>query len=406
MKKLFLILFLIFLTMPFVLFAAEANIEPINPNLPYVKDATSPIGIIGGFYRFALAISGFLAIAVIVYGAIKYATNAGNAGNLADAKEWIYSALLGILLLAGAYILLYTIGGTQLTVLRLPTLTPTSTPGPTITSTTVYAVVEQKIVDTNFASENDCKTVCTGSGKSCVKNKDNSLWSCVENTALPNIQCSKTLNDCNAKKVQLSQQNPSKYYDCVTVYSNKDAWCSSVGLVSPPAGPGTWSYDSIVTGNITPAMFNANPGNLCPKYSSVDTTQFWLSLVKSISKVESGWNPLSQYTETELGIDPITGKTVVSEGLLQLSYQDAKTYKNSVSDCGRIDWAHDKDRPIIEHTILNPDINLSCGMGIMDYWLKKDSNVVSALGHYWSTIRPGQDQNLRNELRQEIPACY
>lgn len=115
--------------------AAEVVIKPgeINPNIPGVTGG-GPLEIIGGFYKFALGISGFLALAVIIYGAIKYATNAGNAGNLTDAKEWIYSALLGILLLSGAYILLNTIGGTQLTNLQLPTLNKiqvsSSSPGP------------------------------------------------------------------------------------------------------------------------------------------------------------------------------------------------------------------------------------------------------------------------------------
>jgi hypothetical protein len=115
--------------------AAEVIIKPgeINPNIPGMTGG-GPLDIIGGFYRFALGISGFLALTVIVYGAIKYATNAGNAGNLTDAKEWIYSALLGMLLLSGAYILLNTIGGTQLTNLQLPTLNKikvsTSTSGP------------------------------------------------------------------------------------------------------------------------------------------------------------------------------------------------------------------------------------------------------------------------------------
>jgi len=146
--------------------AAEADI--INPIIPGAGNATDPIELIAGLYRFALAISGLLAIAVIVYGAVKYAANPGNAGNQSDAKEWITSALLGILLLAGAYLILYTINP-DLTILRLPTLKPinTQTNGPnTNTAQNIYACLDDdaKILG---CYTSDCGSNC--SPTRCVK---------------------------------------------------------------------------------------------------------------------------------------------------------------------------------------------------------------------------------------------
>ncbi|MDR3582022.1 MAG: hypothetical protein P4L67_01980, partial [Candidatus Pacebacteria bacterium] len=46
---------------------------------------------------------------VIVYGGIRYMTSAGNPSGQGDAKDWIQAAIMGILLLAGAYFILKVI---------------------------------------------------------------------------------------------------------------------------------------------------------------------------------------------------------------------------------------------------------------------------------------------------------
>ena len=74
-----------------------------------------------GFYQFALMIGGVLAFGAIVYGGILYAASAGNPSKQSEGKEWIKSALFGLLLLAGAYLILYTINP-NLVNLGLPTL--------------------------------------------------------------------------------------------------------------------------------------------------------------------------------------------------------------------------------------------------------------------------------------------
>jgi hypothetical protein len=122
MKKYFLFSFLLFLlSAPFFAFAQTI----ISPSIPGMTTAattsTSPGVFVNGFYLFALMIGGVLAFGAVVYGGILYAISAGNSGKQSEGKEWIKSAIYGLLLLAGAYLVLYTINP-NLVSLSLPTL--------------------------------------------------------------------------------------------------------------------------------------------------------------------------------------------------------------------------------------------------------------------------------------------
>lgn len=86
-----------------------------------VNGSSTPGTIINSFYQFALFLSGIIAFGAIVFGGIKYMTSAGNPSAQSEGKEWIYAALLGVALLAGAYLVLNTVNP-QLTSLSLPTL--------------------------------------------------------------------------------------------------------------------------------------------------------------------------------------------------------------------------------------------------------------------------------------------
>ncbi len=105
--------------------AADATSAVINPNLPGTESIATggPLAIIANFYNFALMIGGVLAFGMILYGAVKYMIAAGNPGGQSDAKDQITQALLGLLLLVGAYVVLNTINP-ALTHPTLPTLKP------------------------------------------------------------------------------------------------------------------------------------------------------------------------------------------------------------------------------------------------------------------------------------------
>lgn len=107
------------------LLAVPALAVTISATIPGMTSAattsTSPGAFVSGFYQFALMIGGVLAFGAIVYGGILYAASAGNPSKQSEGKEWIKSALFGLLLLAGAYLILYTINP-NLVNLGLPTL--------------------------------------------------------------------------------------------------------------------------------------------------------------------------------------------------------------------------------------------------------------------------------------------
>jgi len=96
----------------------------ISSNLPGVNaTSTGPGGFVANFYQFALWIAGLLAFAVIIYGGVKYMASGGNPSAQSDAKEWIEAALIGLLLLVGAYFILKVINP-QLLNLNAGSLTP------------------------------------------------------------------------------------------------------------------------------------------------------------------------------------------------------------------------------------------------------------------------------------------
>jgi len=92
-----------------------------NPCADPTAQGCSPGNYINSFYQYALIISGLIAFGAVVFGGVKYMTGGGNPSAQHEAKEWIWSALLGVVLLAGAYLILNTINP-NLVNLALPTL--------------------------------------------------------------------------------------------------------------------------------------------------------------------------------------------------------------------------------------------------------------------------------------------
>jgi hypothetical protein len=87
--------------------ALAVNIDTTLPGLTNNGGAaTNPCSYIFSFYTFALMIGGILAFGAIVYGGVKYTMAAGNPSGQSEGKEWVKGALLGLLLLVGAYLIL------------------------------------------------------------------------------------------------------------------------------------------------------------------------------------------------------------------------------------------------------------------------------------------------------------
>jgi hypothetical protein len=129
----------------------------------------------------------------------------------------------------------------------------------------------------------------------------------------------------------------------------------------------------------------------CPRFSSmnvVDRRQFWAYFFQALSGAEAGLKATSnvRHTEPQVAVvDGVSHRMVRSEGLLQLTYQDAQRY-----GCD-FDWNVDKH--LAEHdpdkTILQPENNLLCGVNILENQLVVQKRPLLTKSSYWSTLRPG-----------------
>lgn len=134
--------------------------------------------------------------------------------------------------------------------------------------------------------------------------------------------------------------------------------------------------------------------DFCPMYDRLghrEQVYFWVELVAAMAKFESGFKPTTRYTESTMGTDPITGKQVVSEGLLQLSYQDERNYRK-VLPAEVCDFDFDRDQQYalndIRRTILDPKTNLTCGIAILNRQLLRYGKISIDKGAYWSVLKP------------------
>jgi hypothetical protein len=131
----------------------------------------------------------------------------------------------------------------------------------------------------------------------------------------------------------------------------------------------------------------------CPGYFNLEPRHrryFWIQLIAAIAKFESGFSPTSRYVEASMGIDSVTHLPVVSEGLLQLSYQDAITYRALIPE-GLCEFDYPQDRLLKpkdpRRSILDPRRNLTCGIAILNHQIARDARIGINRGAYWSVLK-------------------
>ena len=167
-----------------------AHAVTISMNIPgnTPNSTSTPGAFVANFYQFALMIGGVLAFGVIVYGGVRYMASAGNPSGQSDAKEWIEGALLGMLLLVGAYFILNVINP-QLLNLTLPALTPVTATTPGSTNTAPQSSVACGSQDANGNStKGQCPNSSNGSVNHCCYDVNSafgmdvgSTWQCQSN---------------------------------------------------------------------------------------------------------------------------------------------------------------------------------------------------------------------------------
>ncbi len=213
-----------------------------------------------------------------------------------------------------------------------------------------------------------------------------SLWSC----AKTEFESASSHSATNGNGATGTTEDPPTEIPPESTYKPQAlAWESKV------SGSAAWSqaiYDVIQSEE--PQMLGQNVADdvetYCPKYRSLSDDQrlnFWGQLFAAVAKYESGWKPTSRMVETTMGTDPLTGRQVASEGLLQLSYQDERSYK---FDCG-FDWTKDKALSDTDprKTIFDPENNLRCGIKIMARQLKNKRAIGLTSGVYWAVLKIG-----------------
>lgn len=132
---------------------AQRELETDYPDIPGTPTPTMTSGIpnyVKYIFNFAIWASGFLALVVLIYGGFQYLTSIGNVEKVRDAKERIASALLGLLILFGSYLILVNINP-QLVIFHIPSMYPTF-------STLQYGVLvckEQADVNTAWDLQNE-----------------------------------------------------------------------------------------------------------------------------------------------------------------------------------------------------------------------------------------------------------
>lgn len=109
-KKILAVIFLLFISI-FVIspdLAGAANYRPLVA-IPGVNANAGLMDYLNGIYTFLISIVGILAMAVLVYGGLRYVTSAGNTASIGDAKESINAALVGLILALTSWLIFSTI---------------------------------------------------------------------------------------------------------------------------------------------------------------------------------------------------------------------------------------------------------------------------------------------------------
>ena len=104
------ILFLGSLTTYLLFTAPPALAYELEVKLPGLPASVSDPGeYVRYLFIFGLSLAGFLAVGAVAVGGIKYILAGSSVGNVTDARNLIVGALMGVGLLLGSYLLLYTI---------------------------------------------------------------------------------------------------------------------------------------------------------------------------------------------------------------------------------------------------------------------------------------------------------
>lgn len=138
--------------------------------------------------------------------------------------------------------------------------------------------------------------------------------------------------------------------------------------------------------------------DFCPAFQSLNQNQkinFWGFLISALAKQESGFQPLARAADRERQTDPVTGRPMYREGLLQISY----ALKRENPFCS-FDWPGDQrfteNDP--RRSTLNPFSNLSCGVHVLADQITKHKRIAHN-SSYWKSLKTNTPWSAVNEIQ-------
>ncbi|HEY0796694.1 MAG TPA: hypothetical protein VGD64_13045 [Acidisarcina sp.] len=180
--------------------------------------------------------------------------------------------------------------------------------------------------------------------------------------------------------------------------ATKPAPATPIDAKKVQLGGNTWDpqWDEIVERALPASMLGSEVPHdvrrFCPRFyqmSEVDKRAYWAYFFQALAGAEAGLDPATRARHTEPAVavkDSVTGRAVRSEGLLQLTYEDAERY-----GC---DFNWDKDKLLKpdddSRTILQPKNNLECGVKILTNQIIDQHKPLLSRSGYWSTLQPGR----------------
>lgn len=200
---------------------------------------------------------------------------------------------------------------------------------------------------------------------------------------------------------------PQMIYD--TIYFTQGPESGTINLNTPNV-KGDWNanLDAVIMNMVTPELINlpyVRMQKFIPGWSVMNAAErrrFFADLLFAMCRYESNYDAKCMYYEKDLGRDAITGLPVVSEGLLQMSYQDAKWYPipfftyATDADLFKSDWANRGTRAawLSKHptrTTLLPENGVKAAMIVMIKLLTNPKfqavEFADTIGKYWSCMR-------------------
>jgi hypothetical protein len=235
----------VFLSLPFVLHAASFDL----PNIPCpagidcasVSDAdvaTNPAAYIARFYQIALAIAGALAVAIIVAGSLFYTFAGGSTDRQREGKDMITSALWGIALLFGSYLILNTINPELVTldIGDIDVVRPKVEKFDDPKATEDLQCSKEKIAE--WAGPCNASATSTESARTCQKNLDKKYYEMVQ--------------DCQGENpgggmFAFNLSNPAEKVICHPFYKDfakKEAYNPQYDASKNNWKEGTWTFCS------------------------------------------------------------------------------------------------------------------------------------------------------------------